>query len=151
MVLKRLTALWILDDLGKRSFKSFTKNGGYQGGLVRGGLVDGEGERCHVFQVMPTKGLTRHDLVDVLIELTVGFVVTVVVRVKIFFWWEWVVLLVEFFNGSLPIEGVVVGDGTCVITVDKLKLLRVRSRNSDWLVEVAQVRKFDGVFSQIFE
>lgn len=90
---------------------------------------------------MPTKGLTRHDLVDVLIEVTVLFVGAVVVRVEIFFWWERVVFLVEFFNGSFPVEGVVVGDGACVITVEKLKLLRVRSWNSDWLVEVAQVRK----------
>ena len=61
---------------------------------------------------MPTKGLARHDLVDVLVELTVGFVVAVVVRVEIFFWWERVVFLVEFFNGALPVEGVIVWDGT---------------------------------------
>ena len=94
MVLKCLTAFWIFDDLGKRNFKSFTKNGWNQGGLVRGELVDGESERRDVFQEMPTKGLTRHDLVDVLIEVAVGFVGAVVVWAEIFFWREWVVFFV---------------------------------------------------------
>lgn len=100
---------------------------------------------------MTTKGFTRHDLIDVLVKVAVGFVVAVVVRAEIFFWWEWVVFFVEFFNGAFPVEGVVVGDEACVITVEKFKLLGVRNWERDWQAEMAEVGKFDSVFSQIFE
>ena len=53
---------------------------------------------------MPTKGLTRHDLVDVLVELTVLFVGAIVVWAEKDFgslkmvmnFWHWLVLLFVF-------------------------------------------------------